>query len=259
MKFWPELRLEVLGWKFAPFENDGTPLPAEVEEYINLVPPERLPKHHVPPPPIRPNSRVAITLERTGCFGSCPSYTVRVTTTGIEFDGGGFVAAAGKHTAKADPTAVRHLAKKFVADDFYSLDSEYTASVTDNPTYILSLDIDGKTKQVEDYVGSWVGMPAVVSELEEDVDDLAQTARWVSGGPGLVYALKAEGFNFSSYDAQVMLKEAATRGETATVEDLLDARVPLKPLPAPKPKDPDTVPPFQNVGLLNAASRNPAG
>jgi ankyrin repeat protein len=257
MKVWPELRPEVAGWKFVPFEIDGRPVAAEVEEYIDLVPPERLPKHHVAPPPIRPDSHIAIALERTGCFGACPSYTVRVTTTGIEFDGRGFVTAEGKHIAKVDPVAVRHLAKKFIADDFYSLESEYRAGVTDNPTYVLSLDVDGKTKQVEDYVGSWVGMPGVVSELEEDVDELAQTARWIRGGPGLVDALKAEGFNFRSYDAQMTLKQAATRGETGTVEELLDARVPLKPLPAPESKDPDMVPLFQNVGWLNAASRHP--
>lgn len=99
-------------------------------------------------------------------FDPCPSYTVRVTTTGIEFDGRGFVTAAGKHIAKVDPVAVRHLAKKFIADDFYSLESEYRAGVTDNPTYVLSLDVDGKTKQVEDYVGSWVGMPGVVGVWE---------------------------------------------------------------------------------------------
>lgn len=178
--------------------------------------------------------------------------------TVAKLHGGGYTTAAGKHKAKADPTAVRELAKKFITDDFYSLDPEYRAGVTDNPTYTLSLDIDGNTKQVEDYVGSWVGMPAVVSQLENDVDDFAQTVRWIKGSEGLVDALKAEGFVFKSFEAQVMLKEAATRGETATVEELLEAGVPLKLLPAPKPENSYTVPPFENVGWLNAASTHSA-
>ena len=55
------------------------------------------------------------------------------------------------------------------------------ASVTDNPTYVLSIAIDGHKKQVVDYVGQWVGMPAAIVELEDDVDALAHTERWIKG------------------------------------------------------------------------------
>jgi hypothetical protein len=181
LKYWPQLQGEVLQWKFTPFEVKGKPVTAEVEEYIDLVPPERLPKIHVPAPVVRPDSKVIITLERTGCYGRCPSYTVTVSTEGIVFDGGSFVAAPGRHTASVDADEVRNLAERFVAADFYSMDSSYTALVTDNPTYILSISIDGRNKKVEDYVGSWVGMPEVITDLEHEVDALAQTQRWIKG------------------------------------------------------------------------------
>ncbi len=51
----------------------------------------------------------------------------------------------------------------------------YRAGVTDNPTYVLSITIDGQAKKVVDYVGSWEGMPMVITELEDEVDTLAQT------------------------------------------------------------------------------------
>ena len=258
LRLWPELKSEVMQWKFAPFEKDGNVTIATVEEYIDLVPPERLPRKHFPAPPVRPQSQVSIALERTGCFGSCPDYTVRVTTAGIVFDGGGFVAARGRHRAKVDPAAVRELAKKFIAVDFYSMDPAYIASVTDCPTYTLSIDVDGNVKQVEDYVGAWVGMPSAISQLEDEVDNLAQTQRWIEGSEGLVSALRAEGFHFKTYDAQAILKEAAGRGQTDTVKELLDADVPLKALPALKPKSADEAPPIENAGWLTAASRNPA-
>ena len=209
---------------------------AEVDEYLDLVPPERLPTHHVAAPVLQPNSKITIMLERTGCFGTCPGYSVAVSTEGIVFDGGSFVVAAGKHRDKVDAEEVRELAQKFVAADFYSMDAEYRARVTDNPTYVLSIEIDGRAKKVVDYVGEWVGMPAVISELEEDVDGLAGTTRWVKGTEGLVAALQAEKFKFQSYEAQVILKEAASRGEAGTVRELLEAGVPLKPFPAPAPK-----------------------
>jgi ankyrin repeat protein len=152
---------------------------------------------------------------------------------------------------------VRELARKFVAADFYSMDDVYEAIVTDSPTYVLSVAIDGRSKTVVDYVGSWVGMPAVISELENEVDEFARTGRWIKGTDGLVDALQAEKFNFKSYDARVMLKEAAQRGEWDTVEDLLEAGVPLKPISAPKPKSEFEGAPFEHVGWLTAASDHP--
>ncbi len=181
LKFWPELRPEVLRWKFIPFEVDGHPVTASVEEFVNLIPPEEFPSIHAPAPVIRPDSKVDITLSRSMCYGRCPVYKVSVSARGIVFDGEAFVAATGRQTDTVDPSAVRALAKKFVAADFYSMRDEYRAGVTDNPTYTLSIAIDGHKKQVVDYVGQWVGMPAVIVELEGDVDALAHTERWIKG------------------------------------------------------------------------------
>ena len=257
LAFWPQLQGEVYQWKFAPFEKNGKAVTAEVEEYIDLVPPERLPKIHVTAPALRPDSKVAISLERSGCYGTCASYSVKVSTDGILFNGGGYVVAHGEHTDTVDTDAVRKLAKSFVAADFYSMDSRYTASVTDCPTYVLSIVIDGSSKEVMDYMGSWVGMPAVITTLEEEVDSLARTQRWIEGSEGLVMLLKAEKFNFKTLDAQVMLKELAAKGQAATLREFLEAGVPLKPLPTPKPKDETMAVPFEHVGWLNAASSHP--
>jgi len=179
--YWPRVKEEVLAWKFKPFTVDGKPVAAKVEEYVDLVPPERLPTTHVTPPTLRPDSKVSITLRRTVCYGRCPAYTVTVSTSGIVFDGDAYVATKGKRTASVDPDAVRKLAARFIAADFYSMDSKYAASVTDNPTYILSITVDGHKKEVEDYVGQRVGMPAVVVDLEDAVDDMAQSLRWIKG------------------------------------------------------------------------------
>ena len=173
LKFWPQLQDEVRQWRFSPFEENGKAVTASVEEYIDLVPPERLPKTHVAAPVLTKGSKVMITLGRSGCFGSCPSYKVTVATDGIVFEGYGYVAARGKHVDSVDADEVRQLAKKFIAADFYSMDAIYRAGVTDSPTYVLCIAIDGQTKKVEDYVGSWEGMPAVITQLEDEIDTFA--------------------------------------------------------------------------------------
>ena len=113
MERWPEVAGEVKGWKFRPFEAEGKPV--TVEEYLDLVPPERLPKVHVEGPKVGKESKIAITLERTGCLGSCPSYKVTVTQAGVVFEGGGFVVAGGEHKARVDASAVRGSASGFRA------------------------------------------------------------------------------------------------------------------------------------------------
>jgi len=253
-KYWPQLQSEVRHWKFMPFEENGKAVTAQLEEYIDLVPPERKPKIHVAAPHLRPDSRIEITLERTGCFGTCPSYIVTVSTDGVTFEGRSFVVAEGHHSDSVDVDGVRDLARTFIAADFYSMDSSYRASVTDNPTHVLSIAIDGHKKEVEDYVGSWVGMPAVITDLENHIDEFARTERWIKGTDGLVPALQDEKFEFATFDAQVMLKEAASRGQSDTVRQLLEAGVPLESIPAPALSDPDDGVPFENVGWLNAAS-----
>jgi ankyrin repeat protein len=254
LKFWPQLRTEVLQWKFTPFEEHGKVVTAEIEEYIDLVPPT---ESHVAAPALRPDSKVTITLERSGCFGSCPSYSVAVSTDGIEFDGSGYVVAQGKHSARVDADEVRKLASRFVASDFYSMEAKYIAAVTDNPGYTLSITIDGHEKTVLDYVGSWVGMPAVISELERDVDALALTQRWISGDEGLVQARKEEKFSFQTHQAQAMLKAVASRGKATAVREFLEAGVPLEPLSASTPKSSNGMGSFQAVGWLTAASAHP--
>jgi ankyrin repeat protein len=211
----------------------------------------------MPAPPVRPDSKVSITLSRSGCYGSCPAYRVSIGTEGIVFEGRGYVVAAGRHTDTVDPHAVRELAKKIIAADFYSMNSEYRAGVTDNPTYCLSIDIDDHIKQVVDYVGSWVGMPEVISEFEDEVDALAHTERWIEGTDGLVQALKAEGFDFHSYDAQALLKRAAERPQVTTVHELIESGVPLTPLPPPKGQKEFSLDTVSKIGILTASSDSP--
>ena len=257
LKFWGQVQDEVRRWRFTPFQRDGRAVTALVEECVDLIPAERMPKVHIHAPDVNANSRVTILLRRGGCLGSCPSYSVSVATDKIVFEGYGFVVAGGKHTARANEEAVRELARRFVAADFYSMDTEYTASATDLPTYVLSITIDGNTKKVEDYEGPWVGMPAVIRDLEDAVDTLAQTQRWIEGEEGLVKALQAEKFGFKTYAAQLMLKEAASRGKTVTVREFLNAGVPLTPLPVPEGKEFYFGIQFKFVGWLSAASNYP--
>lgn len=168
-----------------------------------------------------------ITLQRTACFGSCPDYTVtidgkgnvRFATRSAEGPGAADVHRAfspddgvllsGVHTDTVDPQEVRDLVMQFRASDFFALKDKYVASVTDNPSYVLTFRTGVHTKTVVDYVGVKAGMPASVTALENAVDRAAGTARWVKGADGLVSYLERTGFNFTSPEARDIALEAA--------------------------------------------------
>jgi hypothetical protein len=252
-RFWPQVEGVVSQWKFTPFTKGGKAVTAEVDESIVLVPPERLPKIHVAPPPIKKDSKVAITLQRQWWDGTCDFHTAKLSPDGVVFWGTHGV-ADGTYTDKIDNDALLALAKRFAAADFYSMEDSYCGAPEFSSS--LSITIDGHAKGVRDCVGQWAGMPTVILELEDEVDALARAKRWTEGAEGLVAALRAEKFDFASYEAQRILESAAVGGQTATVLELLAAGVPVKPLPAPKIDNPN-VGPFEEVQLLTAASAHP--
>lgn len=228
---WQAVQQLALQWKFIPFATGGKPVTASIDEWVTLVGPRREPTRHVDPPALRPDSNIVITLERTPCLGTCPAYKLTIDPHSIRYQGVYSTVVEGPHHDTPDPAAVRRLAQRFVDAGFYSLDDKYILGVTDGTTCTLSISIDGRTKSVTDYGGINVGMPLVVSELEDAADILARSGRWVRGHEGLVQNLKAEGFDFHTADAQSILARVIEHDQARTVEELLQSGVPLEVLP----------------------------
>ncbi len=256
MKAWPAAQAVVYGWKYRPFLRDGHPVTAEVESSILLVPPA-IPLKEVPKPVLRPDSKIAISLRRTTCYGTCPSYTVTVSEQGVVYEGRQFVAIAGTHRAPVKPGAVRGLAQRMIAANWFGMEDTYAANATDSPSQTVTLTVDGRTKKVVDYVGIHAGMPDVVEDVEYEIDRTAGSDRWVNAVRGLAPLLRQEGFDFRSYAAQSALRTAATRGDVASVRELLAAGVPRARVPKPAENPNGNHERSSFDGLLTAAVRQP--
>lgn len=131
-------------------------------------------------------SDAVITMVRTACFGSCPDYKLTIRTDGsVTFEGRRFVAVEGFQTAQVEPEGVAALIEQFYTIDFPSLADSYECPITDLPTTVTTLSIGDTSKTVRDY-GNGTGdescaAPAALVDLEERIDDVAGTARWVEG------------------------------------------------------------------------------
>ena len=139
----------------------------------------------VPFPEVKNWYSVRITLDRDLCGVICPAYAVEVAGDGTVAFQERNCATKFNQPEKISQAAVKDLVAKFRAANFLSLKEHYVRTgAFDFPTNTLTLSYDAVPKTVVDYAGVIDGMPLVVKDLQNAVDDTAQTARW-SVGPGL--------------------------------------------------------------------------
>jgi ankyrin repeat protein len=187
-------------------------------------------------PVVKELRAVSIVLERGECFGTCPTYRVELRGTGeIIYEGRKYVLVEGQHRMTIDPQRVAALVEEFRKSDFWSLRPAYVASITDSPSYRLTLSIDGQARTVTDYVGKAVGMPDFVTALEEAVDKVAGTRRWITGDEETLASLQREKWDFSSRATASMLARAAVEAPDAVVFGLLAKGAPVKGGGSPEP------------------------
>jgi hypothetical protein len=166
---------------YEPWLVDGRSERVEIEDYVSVLPPERWGPQVAFPEKID-RSTLVFTLERTCCYGSCPAYRVSIDGDGtVNYDGISSVGLTGHYKAHIDSSVVDSLIDRFREAKFLSALPSYNGNWTDNPTQTLTLSINGHTKKVVDYVGVDAGLPWAVRELENAIDQAADTSRWVKG------------------------------------------------------------------------------
>lgn len=231
---YPAALAQAQGWKYKPFEKDGKPVSATLTDFIRILPPEDLPKVHVPFPQIRDVKSLRITLERTSCFGTCPAYRVEISGDGsVVYQGRSYVVLTGEHHDRISKEALGQILEAFHKADYFSLKDRYVFGVTDNPTTTTSIAFDGREKSVVDYVGEQAGMPHAVAELEATIDRVVGTLKWVYGNAETVPSLMREKWDFKSSEAGLTLARAACESRrfspdssSSLVRDLVAAGAP---------------------------------
>jgi len=129
-----------------------------------------------------------VTLERTQCYGTCPSYKLTVSADGtVVFEGREYVKNKGTVRSNIGVEKVAELIKTFEKIDYFSLDSNYSMgnkackeNWTDNPSATTSLKLNGKFKSVAHYYGCrGASVLDDLTRLETEIDEIAGTAKWI--------------------------------------------------------------------------------
>lgn len=129
-----------------------------------------------------------ISFSTTQCFGKCPVYSVTLDQSGnVEFDGEQNVDKLGKSSKKVAATAAAEVyealqsAGYFELKDAYAIDSpDCERARTDAPTYKWSVEHDGKTKPLSQYLGC-EGVDALdkVREVSKLLIEKAAISEWI--------------------------------------------------------------------------------
>jgi hypothetical protein len=120
------------------------------------------------------------SLERTGCFGTCPIYKVTVFRDGaVEYAGEEFVKLTGKATAHLNSDVIDQLDALF-QHGYLDLEDTYTDErMTDMPSANTSYTpVGGKPKAIKHYLGDNTA-PASLTDVEDGVDRLVHIERWI--------------------------------------------------------------------------------
>jgi len=149
----------------------------------SVVAPQPTPTPTVVPTP--DYATLVITLERTACFGFCPIYRIAVYGDGRgEYEGDRNVAVEGNQSATLTPDQVQQLVAAYEAANYFGLKDDYTAPVTDLPSTLTSVTIDGQTKVITNYGGcmefdSAEKAPQSLCDFEILIDKVTNSAQWV--------------------------------------------------------------------------------
>lgn len=180
---------------------------------------------------------VKITLQRTGCFGSCPVYTVTIQGNGsVTYEGTKYVRVVGQQHSSISSEELEGLVQTFLDIHYFDLQDRYSsikypdgsvAIVHDSPMTYTSLDLNGQHKEVEDSAGA----PKELEELERKIDLVVNTKRWVTIDPLTVHDEVRHGWNVNGVDAQRLFFDAVRRGDDEVVQAFIvegvDVNVPI--------------------------------
>lgn len=115
-----------------------------------------------------------ITVEHTGCFGTCPVYKVILRQDGTAtFIGTNYVTKIGTYTAYFGGFA--HLARAIRARNFDQFKSLYTRPVTDNPSVETGVVAGRRRKIVVNYADTG---PQALWEIQAMIDGTAAELSW---------------------------------------------------------------------------------
>lgn len=131
-----------------------------------------------------------VTMSRTGCFGSCPTYELSIHGDGrVDYEGHEFVWQCGKTGSSLRQLEVEQILEALDEARFFSMEDRAFTWTSDVPAAIITVKLNGKTKTVR---GQWsvyfdVGLSKTQMEFAgaaNKIDEIVGSKKWIGDGRG---------------------------------------------------------------------------
>lgn len=114
------------------------------------------------------NDTIFATIERTPCYGTCPVYKLMIFKSGIAlYEGKQNVEKIGRYIVEFSEEEIKTIREKAIEINYFKLQDEYDSPVTDFPTTLTSIRINGKVKSVSNRVGGPEELKSFEKHLHE--------------------------------------------------------------------------------------------
>ena len=110
-----------------------------------------------------------LSLERTPCFGKCPTYKYMIYTTGrVIYNGFKNVKKIGTYKAQLTKSQIEKIKTNIESSKIFNLKDKYDSKITDIPSTVLIINLDGEKKKIYDRYGA----PEELTKFEKLADDI---------------------------------------------------------------------------------------
>ncbi|MGB6036948.1 MAG: DUF6438 domain-containing protein [Cryomorphaceae bacterium] len=126
--------------------------------------------------PAAPQDSLAVSFERTPCFGRCPVFKIKVYKSGFAtYEGLNFAEKMGLYSyrfSEADLDKIYEMAKMI---DYFELDSEYNdPRVTDLPSTISKINLNDQSHRIN----ARMGTPQKLKDFHENLGVMLNERDW---------------------------------------------------------------------------------
>jgi hypothetical protein len=132
----------------------------------------------------------SVELWRTGCFDSCPSYSVKVDASGrVDFYGMAYTCESGARSAEISPAIARELISDIAEAGFFDLSWNQGNYIADASDSTIELRHGGQRRSLPN-IGMDSNAPRLLRKISGAIDSVAGTQRWLpfremeAGGAG---------------------------------------------------------------------------
>ena len=123
------------------------------------------------PREVAAEAQLLVSLKRTPCYGKCPMYRISIKDNGeLVYEGKRFVERLGTYEALLTSVDVENIKKKVAEADYFILQDAYDVPISDFPTCVTSVNLDGKDKSIMNKQNA----PAALISFEKYIDSLIE-------------------------------------------------------------------------------------